>query len=64
MPPIGGTMSDDEVAAVLTYIRREWGNTATPVDVATAQAIRAITATRTRPWTDEELARIGNGAVR
>jgi mono/diheme cytochrome c family protein len=64
MPPIGGTMSDDEVAAVLTYIRREWGNTATPVDAATAQAIRALTATRTRPWTDEELARIGNGAVR
>jgi mono/diheme cytochrome c family protein len=64
MPPIGGTMSDDDVAAVLTYIRREWGNTATPVDAATAQAIRAITATRARPWTDEELARIGDGAVR
>jgi mono/diheme cytochrome c family protein len=64
MPPIGGKMSDDEVAAVLTYIRREWGNTGSPIDAATAQAIRALNATRTRPWTDEELARIGDGAVR
>jgi len=64
MPPIGGKMSDDEVAAVLTYIRREWGNAGSPIDAATAQAIRAINATRTRPWTDEELARIGDGAVR
>ena len=64
MPPIGGTMSDDEVAAVLTYIRREWGNSASAVDAATAQAIRAINATRTRPWTDDELARVGDGAVR
>jgi mono/diheme cytochrome c family protein/glucose/arabinose dehydrogenase len=64
MPPIGGKMSDDEVAAVLTYIRREWGNTGSPIDAATARDIRAISATRTRPWTDEELARIGDGAVR
>jgi mono/diheme cytochrome c family protein len=64
MPPIGGKMSDDEVAAVLTYIRREWGNSGSPIDAATAQAIRALNATRTRPWTDEELARIGDGAVR
>ena len=59
-----GKLTDDEVAAVLTYIRREWGNAASPVDAATAQAIRALSATRTRPWTDEELARIGDGAVR
>jgi mono/diheme cytochrome c family protein len=64
MPPIGGKMTDDEVAAVLTYIRREWGNTGSPIDAAAAQAIRALNATRTRPWTDEELARIGDGAVR
>jgi len=64
MPPIGAKLSDDEIAAVLTYIRREWGNTASPVDAATAQAIRAVSATRTQPWTDEELARIGDGAVR
>jgi mono/diheme cytochrome c family protein len=64
MPPIGGTLGDEEVAAVLTYIRREWGNGASPIDAATAQAIRAMNATRTRPWTDDELARIGDGAVR
>lgn len=55
MPPIGMTLSDDQVAAVLTYIRREWGQTGTPVDPATVSAVRAQTATRTRPWTNDEL---------
>ena len=32
MPPIGMTLSDDQIAGVLTYIRREWGQPGTPVD--------------------------------
>ena len=28
MPPLGGTLTDEQIAAVLTYIRREWGHTA------------------------------------
>jgi hypothetical protein len=40
---------------VLTYIRREWGQPGTPVDAATVKAVRALTASRTRPWTNEEL---------
>jgi mono/diheme cytochrome c family protein/glucose/arabinose dehydrogenase len=55
MPPVGATLNDDQVAAVLTYIRREWGNGGTPVDRATVTAIRALTAGRTRPWTNDEL---------
>ena len=27
MPPLGGALNDDQIAAVLTYVRREWGNT-------------------------------------
>ena len=55
MPPIGSTLTDEQIAGVLTYIRREWGQTGTPVDAATVKAVRALTAGRARPWTDDEL---------
>jgi len=45
----------------LTYIRREWGQTASPVTVAMAKEARAQNAGRTRPWTDAELAALVNG---
>ena len=57
MPPIGATLNDEQIADVLTYIRREWGHTGAPVDAATVRTIRATTAGRTRPWTDVELRR-------
>ena len=28
MPPMGATLSDEQIAGVLTYIRREWGRPA------------------------------------
>ena len=59
MPPIGASLNDDQIAGVLTYIRREWDQTGAPIDAATVKEIRALTAGRTRPWTAEELARIG-----
>jgi hypothetical protein len=40
---------------VLTYIRREWGQNGTPVSPATVRDVRTVTASRTRPWTHEEL---------
>jgi mono/diheme cytochrome c family protein len=55
MPPVGSTLTDDQIANVLTYVRREWGQAGTPVDPATVQAVRALTTGRTRPWSDEEL---------
>jgi mono/diheme cytochrome c family protein len=55
MPPIGSTFTDEQVASVLTYIRREWGHAATPVEAAAVKDVRARTADRTRPWTDAEL---------
>ena len=55
MPPVGSVLSDDQIASVLTYIRREWGQAGSPVDPGTVRAIRAATAARTRPWTDKEL---------
>jgi mono/diheme cytochrome c family protein len=55
MPPIGAAITDDQIASVLTYIRREWGQTGSPVDPATISGVRKLTADRTRPWTDAEL---------
>jgi mono/diheme cytochrome c family protein/glucose/arabinose dehydrogenase len=55
MPPLGATLTDDQVASVLTYVRREWGQTGSPVDPATIASVRALTRTRTRPWTHDEL---------
>jgi mono/diheme cytochrome c family protein/glucose/arabinose dehydrogenase len=55
MPAIGSVLSDDQIAGVLTYIRREWGQTGAPVDAATVTAVRALTGSRTRPWTNDEL---------
>ncbi|MEO6351324.1 MAG: PQQ-binding-like beta-propeller repeat protein, partial [Candidatus Limnocylindrales bacterium] len=55
MPPVGQAFNDDQVAAVLTYIRREWGQTGAPVDSAVVKQVRALTVDRTRPWTNAEL---------
>jgi mono/diheme cytochrome c family protein/glucose/arabinose dehydrogenase len=62
MPPIGAALTDDQVAAVLTYIRREWGQTGTPVAPATVTDVRTRTAGRTRPWTEDELRTFLRGA--
>ncbi len=55
MPPVGFTLSDEQIAGVLTYIRREWGQDGTPVDVATVKQVREMTKDRTRPWKHDEL---------
>jgi len=65
MPPLGGALNDEQIASVLTYIRREWGHTAPPVAPEDVQEVRGLTKTRTKPWTDAELqqGRGGRGAA-
>ena len=58
MPPIGSKLSDEQIASVLTYVRRDWGQTASPVDAGTVKSVRAISIGRTRPWTDAELLKL------
>jgi mono/diheme cytochrome c family protein len=55
MPPVGSVLSDDQIAGVLTYIRREWGQAGSPVDPATVKTVREANAGRTRPWKHDEL---------
>ena len=40
MPPFAQRLSDDEVAAVVTYIRAAWGNRGAPVAARDANALR------------------------
>lgn len=64
MPPVGGVLTDAQLADVLTYVRRAWGQSAAPVDAATVATVRARTKERTRPWTDDELRKLAAGANR
>ncbi len=55
MPPLASALTDEQIAAVLTYIRREWGHTAPAVAADEVKEVRGLTKTRRRPWTDAEL---------
>jgi mono/diheme cytochrome c family protein len=58
MPPVGTTLTDDQIAAVLTYVRREWGQSGSPVAAAEVKRVRDANAGRTRPWRHDELLRM------
>lgn len=53
--PTGLNWSDDKIAAVLTYIRQEWGNKAGAVSPEKVAAVRAKESARKTPWTAAEL---------
>jgi mono/diheme cytochrome c family protein/glucose/arabinose dehydrogenase len=55
MPAFGAALSDDQISSILTYVRREWGHTATPVDPEHIAAIRAASVGHTDAWSPEEL---------
>jgi uncharacterized protein len=57
MAPLGATLNDAQIAAVLTFVRQSWGNDAAPIDTATVTKIRAAHADRTQFWTAAELGR-------
>jgi mono/diheme cytochrome c family protein/glucose/arabinose dehydrogenase len=50
-------LSDEDIASVLTYVRRSWDHTASPVSVETVKEARATN--RPIPWTASELLAIG-----
>jgi glucose/arabinose dehydrogenase/mono/diheme cytochrome c family protein len=55
MPPLM-QLSDEDVAGVLTYIRREWDHNASPVETSFVTDLRAKYKTHFMPWTSDELA--------
>ncbi|HVZ41008.1 MAG TPA: cytochrome c [Candidatus Kapabacteria bacterium] len=58
MPSTMDVLSDDEVAAVLNYVRGSWGVRPTDkgtVDASMVEDVRKRTAHRVTPWTETEL---------
>ncbi|MBX3742651.1 MAG: c-type cytochrome [Akkermansiaceae bacterium] len=58
MPPMGAALDDVQLASLLTYLRREWGHTATPVEPEEVTTVRKATANHTDAWSPEELMKI------
>lgn len=54
MPAFGQQFNDAELAAILSFIRGEWGNGSPVIDEASVQAARKATADRTHPWEGED----------
>lgn len=48
-------LSDEELAAVLTFVRNTWGNEASTISAGAVKRVRAETAGRTVFWTPDEL---------
>ncbi|MFK7768854.1 MAG: PVC-type heme-binding CxxCH protein [Mariniblastus sp.] len=48
-------LNDNELAAVLTFVRNSWGNEAPPVSPSTVKKVRDATSSRTTFWKPEEL---------
>jgi mono/diheme cytochrome c family protein/glucose/arabinose dehydrogenase/lysophospholipase L1-like esterase len=55
MTPFGGMLKDDEVAAVLTYVRNSFGNKAPAVSPDKVKQVRAATKSKTGFYSPEEL---------
>jgi mono/diheme cytochrome c family protein len=60
MPPWRATLTDDQIAAILTFVRgnAEWGHSAPPVAPDQVKKIRDATADKPDQWTVPELLQV------
>lgn len=63
MPPWNTFLNDEQVAAVLTYIRSSWGNEANEVTVEEVAAVREATKDKKDQWTAEDLLKDENTGI-
>lgn len=56
--PTLGVLDDDQIAAALTYVRREWGHGYEPVTPEAVKKVREATASREDAWTMPELLKV------
>jgi len=40
MPAFAGVLDDEQIAAVLTYVRNSWGNAAAPVSASDVKDVK------------------------
>jgi len=57
MPAMGAALPDDQLAAVLSYMRNSWGNKASKVTADDVKAVRATSGSHA-PWTADELMKL------
>jgi mono/diheme cytochrome c family protein len=55
MTPFGDQLSDAEIAAIITYERSSWGNSASAITAAQVASVRAATKSQTTPWNPNDL---------
>lgn len=58
MPAFKDAFSDEQIAAVLSYVRQEWGNKAGPVKPEQVKAIRAAIASKGDSWNAVDLLKV------
>ena len=61
MPALKG-FSDQQIASILTYARREWDHGGEPITPATVSAVGKETAGRELPWTVQQLKKVDSGS--
>ncbi|MEQ4618797.1 MAG: cytochrome c [Corticimicrobacter sp.] len=54
MPGFGQQLDDEELVAVLNYIRNSWGNQGSPLDTSLVANVRQRSATRQSPWRSQQ----------
>jgi mono/diheme cytochrome c family protein len=55
MPPMGDRWDDAKIAAVLNFIRTQWGNSGAPISPESVAATRARTSARFPLWNEPDL---------
>ncbi len=55
MAPWKDVLSDKQISQILTYVRSEWGNNASPITPEGMSALRKEVGTRADPWSEKEL---------
>ena len=55
MTPFGDQLSDAEIAAIITYERSSWGNSASRITAEQVASVRAATKAQTTPWKPDDL---------
>ena len=55
MTPFADQLTDDQIAAVISYERSSWGNAASKITAEQVAAVRAATKSQTAPWKPADL---------
>jgi mono/diheme cytochrome c family protein len=58
MPAMGAALSDEDLAAVLSYMRQSWGNKASEITPEQVAKVRQELGGRTQPYTAAELEKL------